>query len=312
MLGSWRRPCGSPMLLLAFPARGRSGCPLGRRSPGAAPVATGLAMGASRAVRRASPRGRWRCGGAGSSGDGGRRRRLIALREGGPPLPGLGAAWRSTASRALGCGAALRLARPASPRLVGPSAQALRGWDVAALQFLLAWARVPVRLLSTAGRSARHGVAAALPGLGRPRGRRARRPQLRWPLSGVLPRRWSLCSWLPWAGAPTHGFGPRGGAFHSGPRPHRSPQAPPAAAGRGGASSVGWDPAATEPRRHLPPLGHESWYAHLSRIDLLCRVRASSPAGSSGGLAPTGNATGPHLHFELRLRGAPLDPLTGL
>jgi murein DD-endopeptidase MepM/ murein hydrolase activator NlpD len=58
-------------------------------------------------------------------------------------------------------------------------------------------------------------------------------------------------------------------------------------------------------------LGMTSWYAHLSRI-------AVSPgecvvAGTLiGRVGATGHATGPHLHFELRVRGAAVDPLSGL
>jgi murein DD-endopeptidase MepM/ murein hydrolase activator NlpD len=38
-------------------------------------------------------------------------------------------------------------------------------------------------------------------------------------------------------------------------------------------------------------------------------VVAGTPIGTVGS---TGHSTGPHLHFELRLRGAAVDPLTGL
>jgi murein DD-endopeptidase MepM/ murein hydrolase activator NlpD len=54
-----------------------------------------------------------------------------------------------------------------------------------------------------------------------------------------------------------------------------------------------------------------SWYAHLASIAVRpgqCLV-AGTPVGTVGS---TGNATGPHLHFELRLRGAAIDPLSGL
>ena len=57
--------------------------------------------------------------------------------------------------------------------------------------------------------------------------------------------------------------------------------------------------------------GMTSWYAHLASISVRrgqC-VEAGTPIGTVGS---TGNATGPHLHFELRLHGAPIDPLSGL
>jgi murein DD-endopeptidase MepM/ murein hydrolase activator NlpD len=57
--------------------------------------------------------------------------------------------------------------------------------------------------------------------------------------------------------------------------------------------------------------GVETWYAHLSRIALgrgAC-VAAGAVLGSVGA---TGHATGPHLHFELRVRGAAIDPRPSL
>jgi murein DD-endopeptidase MepM/ murein hydrolase activator NlpD len=50
-----------------------------------------------------------------------------------------------------------------------------------------------------------------------------------------------------------------------------------------------------------------SWYAHLSRVGVrrgICVV-AGTPIGRAGS---TGHATGPHLHFETRLRGAAVPP----
>jgi murein DD-endopeptidase MepM/ murein hydrolase activator NlpD len=54
-----------------------------------------------------------------------------------------------------------------------------------------------------------------------------------------------------------------------------------------------------------------SWYAHLASIDV--GVGACVVAGNRiGTVGATGRATGPHLHFELRLRDAAIDPLSGL
>jgi murein DD-endopeptidase MepM/ murein hydrolase activator NlpD len=57
------------------------------------------------------------------------------------------------------------------------------------------------------------------------------------------------------------------------------------------------------------PRGYQSMYGHLSRI-LVARsdvVRAGQVIALSGN---TGRSTAPHLHFEIRLGGQSLDPLT--
>ena len=57
--------------------------------------------------------------------------------------------------------------------------------------------------------------------------------------------------------------------------------------------------------------GVRSMYAHLSRVDV--RLGEAVATGQQVGLVgATGDATGPHLHFELRVRGAAVDPLTAL
>lgn len=54
--------------------------------------------------------------------------------------------------------------------------------------------------------------------------------------------------------------------------------------------------------------GWETYYAHLSRIAVRPgqKVAAGQVVGYQG---KTGNATGEHLHFEVRLNGRPLNPL---
>ena len=193
-------------------------------------------------------------------------------------------------------------------RVIAPGA---RGWDVAALQFLLAWQGFP---------------SGAFDGELGPRGTAALRRFQAWAGLGVdglagpgtlaavrrPPRRSPLRFLAPVGGFPTDGFGPRGGAFHTGldyPQPHG---AGVAAAGRGCVTSAGWDPGGYGNLVVIQHrMGMTSWYAHLSRIRV--RVGTCLVAGRIiGRVGSTGNSTGPHLHFELRTRGAPLDPLSGL
>ena len=74
-----------------------------------------------------------------------------------------------------------------------------------------------------------------------------------------------------------------------------------------GPSGSGWGNLVVVAHRH----GVRTRYAHLSRIDVQVGQRVS--AGSTVGLVgATGEATGPHLHFEVVVRGANVDPLSAL
>lgn len=57
--------------------------------------------------------------------------------------------------------------------------------------------------------------------------------------------------------------------------------------------------------------GVQSFYGHLSQIDVQVgqTVEAGSVVGATGN---TGRSTGPHLHWEMRVNGTPVDPLQGI
>jgi hypothetical protein len=206
--------------------------------------------------------------------------------------------------RALG-----RLGRhPLGSRPLGPGAA---GWDVAALQFLLAEHGFPSGPLDGGfgGRTesavrrfqrwARLGVdgrvgPATISALARPPA--ASPIRLAWPLQAPIGDR----------------FGARGAGFHAGVDLPAASGRGVAAAGPGRVTWAGWRDGGWG---YLVVVAHRggvrSMYAHLSRVDVRVGERVS--AGFQIGLVgSTGHATGPHLHFELRLRGAAIDPLSAL
>ena len=186
-----------------------------------------------------------------------------------------------------------------------------RGWDIAALQFKLAWHGFPSgtfdgdlgphtdaalrRYQRWAGlgadgiagpatfRALRHGRPHVPYRLVRPVDAARRRP-LRAPRQ-PLPRR---------------------------PRPPAPFGARVRAARRGRVVKAGWDNGGygylivIRHRRHV-----RTMYAHLSHIGVHRgeRVFAGQRIGRVGA---SGEATGPHLHFEVRRRGAAVDPLPAL
>src|SRR5690606_36881618 len=57
--------------------------------------------------------------------------------------------------------------------------------------------------------------------------------------------------------------------------------------------------------------GFSTRYAHLSRIDV-ARGQIVAPGQVFGAVGSTGDSTGPQLHFEVRVKAKPVDPMTVL
>ncbi|HEY0951039.1 peptidoglycan DD-metalloendopeptidase family protein, partial [Nocardioides sp.] len=83
---------------------------------------------------------------------------------------------------------------------------------------------------------------------------------------------------------------------------------PVRAATAGTVTSVGWAGAYGNKIEITHPDGTETWYAHLSRTAV--RVGSQVSTGAViGAVGATGNVTGAHLHFEVRLAdGSAVDP----
>lgn len=195
-----------------------------------------------------------------------------------------------------------------------PLRRGLVGWDVAALQFLLhARGYEPsgfdgafgpntlsaVRNFQRAADLAVDGVAgpATLAAL------RARR------LTATPAPDGEVRFLRPISGAIGDGFGHPGGRLHTGVDIPAASGVPIGAAGRGIVGFAGWNDGGYGNLvivRHR--LGFETWYAHMSRVAVSA---GQSVAGGTvlGYVGATGHATGPHLHFEVRLFGTPIDPV---
>jgi murein DD-endopeptidase MepM/ murein hydrolase activator NlpD len=183
----------------------------------------------------------------------------------------------------------------------------MHGLDVAALQFALAWHGFPsgtfdgvfgshtdaaLRRFQRFARLAVDGRAGPATAAALRRSRPVCPLRLAWPLQAPI-------------GSP---FGPRGSRFHTGIDLVAPAGVGIAAAGPGYVSWAGWRDGGWG---ELVVIAHRdgvrSMYAHLSRVEVRLgeRVGAGFEVGRVGA---TGDATGPHLHFEVRLRGAAVDP----
>lgn len=110
----------------------------------------------------------------------------------------------------------------------------------------------------------------------------------------------------------TSAFGLRAGRFHAGIDLTAPLGTEVAAAGPGRVTWAGWRDGGWG---KLVVIAHgdgvRSFNAHLDSVDV--RVGETVAAGARiGRVGATGRATGPHLHFEVRLRGASVDPESAL
>jgi hypothetical protein len=192
-----------------------------------------------------------------------------------------------------------------------PLTRGAAGWDVAALQFLLAWHGFPsstidgglgdrteralVRYQRWAGLKA-DGVAGASTYAALRRAPASCPLSLAWPVDAPV-------------GDP---FGPRGNRFHAGLDLVAASGTSVGAAAAGRVVYAGWLSGGWG---NLVVVAHadgvRTMYAHLSRIDVHLK-QAVAVGARLGAVGATGDATGPHLHFEVRLRGAAIDPRSAL
>lgn len=202
-------------------------------------------------------------------------------------------------------------------RLAGPALGSRRlatgavGGDVVELQFLLSWHGFPLGDLDGAFGS--HTQAALvrfqrwahLPAVG------VVGPATVAALRAPVPSCPVALAW-PIAAPVGDGFGPRGTGFHPGidlPAPVGTPvhAAAPGEVTFAGSTSGGYGKLVVVKGAD----GVATMYAHLSRL----LVRRGDPVAVGtllGLVGATGDATGPHLHFEVRVRGAAVDPLGAL
>ena len=204
------------------------------------------------------------------------------------------------------------LGRRGGPRLGSRNMhKGMRGWDVAALQFLLASRGYgPGGYDGGFGPNTKDAVlryqrAVGLTGDG-----------IAGPATlGALRHRRVYSTpddpvrfFRPISAAITDGFGWVSGRQHTGLDMPAASGRRVGAAGRGRVAFAGWNSGGYGNLvviKHR--LGFESWYAHLSSI-------AVSPGqwvvggNTIGYVGSTGRSTGPHLHFEVRHFGTPIDP----
>lgn len=151
------------------------------------------------------------------------------------------------------------------------------------------------------------GTIVLLPGAKPPSGGSVRTAAASRSVSGRDSGNWA---W-PARGPITSGFGTRWGRFHEGIDVGVGTGTSVRASRSGRVTRAGWDGGYGKVVMISHGGGLSTVYAHLSEIDVSVgeQVDQGQVVGLSGN---TGNSTGPHLHFEVRVNGTQKNPLSYL
>ena len=184
------------------------------------------------------------------------------------------------------------------------------GWDVAGLQFELAWHGFPSwNFDGVLGGRTEEALVAFQSWAGLAADGRA--GPATWAALRRSPLSCPIALQRPVGGPVTSPFGPRGRRFHAGVDLGAEEGTPVGAARAGRVVFAGWNDGYGQLVTVAHHHGVVTMYGHLSEIDVSVGERVSS--GEQLGLVGhTGDATGPHLHLEVRVRGAAVDPLPAL
>lgn len=182
-----------------------------------------------------------------------------------------------------------------------------RGWDVARLQFELERHGFPNGTVDGGFGDRTENALRRYQGFARLTADGAAGPATRRALRRRPPRS-PLRFYRPLYVPVGDGFGPRGAGFHPGLDYPAAQGTRVGAAGRGCVSFAGYDSGGYGNLVIITHrLGVVTMYAHLSSIAVR-RGQCVTGHDLIGRVGSTGYSTGPHLHFEIRLRGAAVNP----
>lgn len=107
----------------------------------------------------------------------------------------------------------------------------------------------------------------------------------------------------------TSGFGPRWGRMHQGVDFAAPVGTPIVAPGEGTVTFAGWQRGYGYLIKVQHELGVETRYGHLSKMSVKVGQKVSR-GQRIGDMGNTGRSTGPHLHYEVRVNGQAINPMS--